>query len=93
MFRKLCQTFCTKSSYKKPFNLLFIYTMETKELQEVIEKTLKETLPEVVDATVDAKMDEKIAPLSEKLSELNKSLKFGLTTEEKENEEKAKKTM
>lgn len=93
MFRKLCQTFCTKSSYKKPFNLLFIYTMETKELQEVIEKTLKETLPEVVDATVDAKMDEKIAPLSDKLSELNKSVKFGLTTEEKENEEKAKKTM
>lgn len=93
MFPKLCQTFCTKSSYKKLFYLLHIYSMETKELQEVLEKTLKDTLPDVVEATVDAKMQEKVENLQKEIAELNKSVKFGLTSEDKENEDKAKKTM
>lgn len=67
--------------------------METKELQEVIEKTLKETLPEVVDAIVDAKMEEKVDSLSKEVSELNKTIKFGIVDENKENLNKAKKSM
>jgi hypothetical protein len=67
--------------------------METKELQEVLEKTLKETLPDVVSATVDAKMQEKVENLQKEIAELNKSVKFGLTSEDKESEDKAKKTM
>jgi hypothetical protein len=67
--------------------------MDPKELQEVIEKTLKETLPEVVETTVDAKMEEKVDALSKEVAELNKTIKFGVVDENKENLNKAKKSM
>lgn len=64
--------------------------MDTKAIQETLEKVIKETLPEVVETTVEAKMVEKFAGLEKQVADLNKNIKIGNDVDGKANLSEAK---
>lgn len=87
---------CLKSTSRDQvvnFYSFFTDTMDEIQLKKVLKDVFAETVPEMIEGQVEAKTAEKFQAIEGQLAELNKSVKFGLQTEEKETMTEIKKAV